>query len=176
MMRDRVRQVLLRFSAAALAAASTPATASGQSPLAGVQKVAVQVHLYGAYGDTLDPPLSIDRVRTALELRLRTVGLTVLSDSEVRVGLHLDPVVVLSLYVYSLPKVGSESWYMSFMELAMLEWQKSARNGAWAFLLLDKRNFTTMARGGELTRNVQEAAEEMANAMLNEWLKANPRR
>jgi len=176
MSRDRVKHALLCCSVAALAAAITPAIGRAQSPLAGVQKVAVQVHLYGAYGDTLNPPLSIDRVRTTLELRLRTAGLLVLSDSEVRVGSHLDPVVVLSLYVYSLPKVRSESWYMSFMDLSMLEWQKSARNGAWAFLLLDKRNFTTMAPGGELTRNVQEAAEEMASAILNEWLKANPRR
>lgn len=165
----------LALGIAACLFASVPLFAQTQ-PLAGVRKVTVDVHLAG---DTSGTQIRTDRLRTVVELRLRTAGLKVLTETEDKRDPETNPTVLLVLQVTAVPPPGNEMQpiaYVSYIELSAEEWRTSQRNGAPVWAVLHRNAIVHQSAPASVTSNVESSVNTLLDDLLNDWLKANPKR
>lgn len=165
----------------------TAANAQGRAdPLTGVKKVTVLVSMNA----TGEAPVGIneDRLRTILELRLRSAGLRVLTDDEDRSDPELNPYVFLKVGTLETKnKAGQSIGYVYRFDLSARVFAivpvlnadpsrvraVSSRPRAPMELWSDY----TMAVGSndDAPKQIEDIVNQLIDSFMNAWLKANPR-
>lgn len=144
-------------------------------PLVGISKVTVLVEL-DASGS---PPSGVSeaRLRTILELKLRTAGLRVLTREEDRADLDINPYIYLEVRTLETrAQAGRVLGYAYRFDLAAKVFGNVPFNRARAPMELWSNS--TMAVGGQdsASSQVERIVGELTDSFLNDWLKANPRK
>jgi hypothetical protein len=143
-------------------------------PLAGVTTVTVDILINT--DDPLPTGITDQRLRTLSELRLRALGIRVLTPQEDRTEPGTRPVVSLGLTLIEAHNDSKERIGYAFStHLAVQEFARSTRNKAlvtqelWSSINLNTASPPNAA--AEIERVVNALLDQLANA----WLKANPR-
>jgi hypothetical protein len=154
-----------------LVVAQTGATAP-TPPLQGARKVSLAIDV-----DDNENVVSAERVRTVTELKLRTVGLRVLSREENRADPDINPWVSVAVNVMSVKIGGRIVGYAYCATVAMYEMGRSMRNGALASIVSYGPS-STMGVGPRESIEEQvtdRVVSHLLDELANEWLKANPK-
>src|SRR5262249_21679060 len=116
-------------------------------------------------------------LHTIIELRLRSAGLKVLSEDEDARDPENNPKVELDVTILATgPEGGLRDGYTFFTSLVVREYRVSPRNSALVPMHLwqqGRLNLSGPARAGS---EIERVVNELLDNMLNEWLKANPKR
>lgn len=142
------------------------------APLTSTGRMTVNVSLAGK---ELPPEVTADRLKTLTELKLRTVGIRVVTPAEVRDD--PDAIPSLELTLIGVPaRSGLEDLGWAFsMRLAVREYRPSQRNSAIVPVELWADSYLYISE----TAKAGEQAERMVGLLLdkltNDWLKANPK-
>ena len=137
--------------------------------LKGITKVTVFIGV-----DTL-LPVSEDRIRTVVELKLRMAGLNVLNGVESSRDPDFIPflnITLSGLRVHSGPELFGYA-YATRGELNDYTFYR--RNGATVPMELWSCSYITLARPEETRTAVERTVDSCIDDFLNEWLKANPK-
>lgn len=142
--------------------------------LSGLTKATVGV-------DVTDPPtgpstsgVTEDRLRTIIELRLRTAGIKVLSDDEDTHEPGFTPRVYLSTQLMEL-KTGSLVGYAIHELLMVLVTSKVSMNGSYAPQELYIDTFMATSTQQNASNQVETLLNQLLDGLINKWLAANPR-
>jgi len=161
---------------AALIAAGLPHAALGQTPLPtlrGVTKVTTALAVIFPEGEKRPSSLTEDRLRTIIELRLRTAGLRVLSTDEETP--HTNPFVYLQ--VTCLVMNSQSGWnpgYAFSTRLSVGIFQSVTFNGAWASSELWWSDNLAVTNPDRVNDVVERQVGALLDALLNQWLADNP--
>ena len=144
-------------------------------PLRSVSKATVAV----SYSNTGTAPLGISeqRIRTLLELKLRSIGLRVLTEKEDREDRDLNPYV--NLEVSSLEtsnRGGAVTGFAYRVHLSLRIIGQVSLNKALAPLELWSDNSLRVASRDDAPAQIERMINELSDSLLNAWLKANPKR
>lgn len=153
-----------------------PCSAQSTPPrLGNVTKVTTLV-LYNATGST-PYGISEERLRTVLELRLRSAGLRVLTDAEDAVDPDSNPYVMLD--VSSLETSNQSGRTTGFAYKAALSvrlFGYVSINGTRAPLELWFDGTMGVGPNNEAGPAIERIVNQLADSMINRWLKDNPKR
>jgi hypothetical protein len=141
--------------------------------LKGVGKVTVEVLLAAR---EVPSWITEDRLRTILELRLRTAGFKVLSDADDRKDGDVNPRVLLDINIIPARlRGGPDIGYAFSSRLSLREYRASVRNQAILPIELWARSYLDIASSQNAASGVEKTVADLLDELINEWLKANPR-
>ena len=144
-------------------------------PLRGITKVTTLVAVALPEGKARPFDLTEDRLRTILELRLRTAGLRVLSHDEDRADPHINPYVYLSVTVLEASsRSGARTGYVFSTDLSVRIFQRVTLNGSMAASELWKGGLLNITDTEGITPDLERVVGLLLDQLLNEWLAANP--
>ena len=169
-----LRNLLCSALLVVAASSSAPvAQVSRPNPLKGVTKVTVQVLLAA---DQAPFVITRDRLRTILELRLRTAGLTVLSEAEDSADPDINPTVQIDIVIIPSQTVaGQIMGYACHTRLSVREYRLSPRNQALVPIELWDRGRMNVASSQTVVAAIERTTNEFLDGVVSDWLGANPR-
>ena len=140
------------------------------SPLAGITKLTVIV-------ETLPPVAALanvteERLRTVAELKLRVAGLRVVSHDEDKADPEIVPYVYVQLTMASNPA----GLFIYNVNLSLRREFSSPINGAWITGVLWEGGGVGSASSSRMPNDVTDHLGEFLDTLVNEILKAHPRR
>jgi hypothetical protein len=176
-----VRHVIGTSWLLAAAIAAWPSQAAlgqvGQTPppLRGVSKVITLVTVNFPEGKERPLVLTEDRLRTIVDLRLRTAGLRVLDSAEYNADPDIDPFVKLDLNVLNVSfQSGVQLGYAMSTHLSLLVIQRTSFNGAIAPAVLWQNSNLCTINLETVDADVEQAVRALMDQLLSDWLAANP--
>ncbi len=154
--------------------------AQGRPELRGISKVKVDVLLANVVegNENLPSDISESRLRTIIELKLRTAGLRVLSAEESLADPDTNPWVVLAQGAMPATlRVGERlAGYFVSTNLTVFEYRYlAARDAVLPVQLWEEANLRTTPLE-EAAAQFEGAVAILLDDFLNDWLAANPRR
>ena len=154
--------------------------AQGRKELRGISKVKVDVLLANVVEGNEDLPsdISESRLRTIIELKLRTAGLRVLSEEESLADPDTNPWVVLAQGAMPATlRVGERlTGYFVSTNLTVFEFRyQAARDAVLPVQLWVSGGLNTipLKRGAS---DIERVVAGLLDEFLNDWLAANPRK
>jgi hypothetical protein len=166
------------FCALLIVATAVSYNASAQStnkPLTGVSKVAtlISYNIKGAGPNGI----SEGRLRTILELKLRTHGLTVLSYDEIKKYPFNLPYVFLEVSMLETRITGGRSTGFAFMaRLSVRIFASVPFNEARVPLEIWTSDTLAVDDPEAAASRTERVVNKLADLLVNDWLAANPRR
>jgi hypothetical protein len=154
---------------------SLHASAQNGARLAKISKVTTLV----IYDETGTTPygLSEARLRTVLELRLRTAGLRVLSDEEDAKDPDVNPYVMLKVATLETSnQAGRSTGFAYTVRLSVRTSGLATFNRAMAPLELWSDDTMGIGPKDSAGAAVERMVGELADTLLNQWLRENPKR
>lgn len=148
---------------------------SKPNPLDKVSKVTTLVN----YSSTGQAPhgISEERLRTILELRLRTAGLRVLSQDEDRVDPDLNPYMYLEVStLQTMSRSGDALGWTYSVRLSARLFGVVPINKSRAPIELWANSTMGVSGKDSASAETERVVTEMCESFLNSWLAANPRR
>ena len=144
--------------------------------LRGVTKVTTVVSLNLAEGAKPPTELSEDRLRTVLELRLRSAGLRVLTQEEDRRDPGINPYVLLQVHMLEASsRGGTRLGYATDIRLSVRVIQQAPFNGSYAPTELWTNSYLTLTDSESVVSDAEREIRLLADDLLNQWLAAYPR-
>ncbi len=138
-----------------------------------ISKVSVGVDVGG---DDLPNGISESRLKTIIELKLRTAGLRVLSLEESVADPDNNPWVVLTLRTIPARVDGQLLGYSFSTDLTVLVFRYQAPGDAPMPVQLWQNAGLNISPTERTASRIESAVAELLDEFLNDWLAANPRR
>ena len=145
------------------------------APLSNISKVTTLVN----FNATGDPPLGVSeaRLRTVLELRLRSAGLRVLTMDEDKKDPNFNPYLYLN--VRSLETKSQSGRTLGFayrLDLSARAFQNIPFNRARAPLEIWVDSTMAVGSPDTAANQIEQMVNQMTDSFLNDWLAANPKK
>jgi len=124
--------------------------------------------------DATEAGLSTEDIKTQVELRLRTLGIRVLTEQELKQSLSLP---ILCVNVTALKHSGSDLYAIS-ISVQLLERLFEVRQpGAVVVGAIPwQKEFTAISGGGVLSEKAKDSVLNLVDAFANDYLAANPKK
>jgi len=166
--------VALRFAVAvAVMLWLAPARSFAQgwpAPLQGVDAVTVKVSIV-APPDILPNGLTVARLQTLVELKLRAWGLGVVPEAEDAKAPGIRPHVELEVTMLETRAVQKLAGYAFFMRLVVSEPGTSLRTGASVLNELWSHSFLNVSDQKNVVADSERSTAELLDQFVNEWLR-----
>jgi hypothetical protein len=121
--------------------------------------------------------ISEERLRTLLELRLRSAGLRVLTDAEDAADPDINPYVMLNVSsLETSNQSGQTTGFAYKADLSVRMFGDVSINGTRAPMELWADDTMGIGPKGSSGQAIERFVNQLADSMINRWLKDNPRR
>ena len=140
------------------------------APLQGVDTVTVKVSIV-APPDILPNGLTVARLQTLVELKLRAWGLGVVPEAEDAKAPGIRPHVELEVTMLETRAVQKLAGNAFFMRLVVSEPGTSLRNGASVLNELWSHSFLNVSDQKNVVADTERSTAELLDQFVNEWLR-----